>query len=79
MKKLLILAIASISLAGCVNESVIESYRAYQNSVGREYEEYLNAGKRPDGSEFTEAELISRGLNLSTARDLIKAYDNEDD
>ena len=75
---IVLFCLLAVFMAGCVNESIVNSYEAYQNTVGEEYKKYLDTGKRWDGKSFTEAELKARRLNLKAARAVIKEARNAD-
>ena len=68
MKKIILsIPLIVMLLAGCVNDALVKSYTAYQNTIGVEYKQYLEVGKKPNGKKFTEAELRARRLNLKAA------------
>jgi hypothetical protein len=69
-------AMMMLGLSGCINSEIVDSYKSYQDTVGVEYERYLNTGKRWDGKDFTEEEIKARKLNLETAKIVIKEAEN---
>lgn len=65
-----IISILVLSLSGCaVDPTVIESYRAYQDTIGEEYERYVLDGEPiPD---WTPDEIEVRRANLADARKVV--------
>jgi hypothetical protein len=76
MKKRLILivgvAVLACSLTGCVNTSLVDSYEAYLNTAGKEHQEYVKAGKYPDGTPMSQGDKTARILNYQASRKVIQ-------
>lgn len=76
MKKLIFIPTLLVLLTGCINDKVITSYKNYQNTIGKEYKEYLNKGIAPNGKRFTEQQIKARLINLESAKLLIEEAEN---
>ena len=73
MKKItMLLTVLTGLLTGCVNDALVKSYAAYQNTIGKEYKCYLRTGKKPSGKKFTKSELLARRLNLKAAESVLR-------
>jgi hypothetical protein len=59
-------------LPGCVNTSLVDSYEAYLNTAGKEHQEYVKAGKHPDGTPMSQGDKNARILNYQASRKVIQ-------
>jgi len=73
MKKLILISFAVIVVfgAGCISKPITNSYDAYLKTAGKEYMEYVNTGKYPDGTPMSENDKAARKLQYDTSCQLI--------
>jgi hypothetical protein len=67
----ILLGLMFLLLTGCVNTSLVDSYEAYLNTAGKEHQEYVKAGKYPDGTPMSQGDKTARILNYQASRKVI--------
>lgn len=68
---LLVGCVLLVSMSGCMNKAILDSYESYVNTTGKEYLQYVDTKKTPDGKVMDDNAVKARHLNQQTQQAVI--------